>query len=195
MRSSTGKRRGTPATTAHWTAAAGTALTAMAYLAAWLYPAVDLELTESLIYAFGLEFFIVHAGVMVPAARAGGHSRALLIAAIYLLIALAVGIGLGPWTFIGFAYLTVLEILPALQDRAEDLAVTALAGAGKAALYFVVIVTAFLLPVPLLGVTPDVDAALALDISGVTDPGPQNVLCAGFVYFAVLAGVRWRLAR
>jgi hypothetical protein len=176
-----------------WTAVGGTALTAAAYLAVWLFPAFDIELTKAFVIAFGLEFFLVHAGTLVPAARAGGRSRATLIAAIYVLIAIAVGLGLGPWTFLNFAYLTALEIVPALRDRAEDVAVTALAGAGKAALYLVVIFTAMLLPVPKLGVTADVESALALSITGVTNPGPQNLLFGGFLYFSILAYVRARL--
>jgi hypothetical protein len=177
-----------------WSAAAATALTAVAYLALWLYPGRDTELTRSFVVAFGLEFFLVHAGIMVPAARAAGPARAALIAGVYFLIAAAVGVGLGLWTFIGFAYLTALEIVPSLRARADEVALTALAGAGKALLYFAVLVTTMLLPVPRLGVSPEVEAALALSISGITDPGPHNILCAGVVYFALLAVVRARLS-
>jgi len=170
-----------------WSAAAATALTAAAYLALWLFPGRDTDLTRSFVVAFGLEFFLVHAGVMVPAARAAGRARTALIAGVYFLIAAAVGLGLGLWTFIGFAYLTALEIVPSLRARADEVALTALAGVGKALLYFAVVFTAMLLPVPRLGVSPDVESALALSISGVADPGPHNILCAGVAYFAILA--------
>jgi len=130
---------------------------------------------------------------MVPAARSAGRARAALIAGAYVLIAVAVGLGFGLWTFIGFAYLTALEIVPSLRARAEELALTALAGLGKALLYLAVLFAAMLLPVPRLGVSPEIESALALSISGVTDPGPQNVLCAGVVYFSILAWVRGRL--
>ncbi|HVS15929.1 MAG TPA: carbon-nitrogen hydrolase family protein [Thermoanaerobaculia bacterium] len=112
----------------------------------------------------------------------------------YLLLALGVWIGLGLWTFVSFAYLMALEILPALRQRGEDLLVTAIAGAGKAALYFAAVVVAMVIPVPRLGVTPEVEAELGLDLRGVTDPGPQNVLLAGVAFFAILAFVRGRLA-
>jgi hypothetical protein len=188
------RRRPEPVTVP-WSAVAGTALTAVAYLVVWLAPTLDLELTRALITAFFLEFFILHAGLMVPAARSVHPARGFLVAAVYLLAGVGVGIGLGPWAFVSFCYLTLTEILPALRAKGDDLVTTAIAGGGKAALYFVVLVPAMLLPVPRLGITEAIENELAIGLRGIGDPGPQNVLLAGVVFFAVLAYVRAQLAR
>ena len=188
------ERRQSPGAVGPRVSVVGTVLTSGAYLLVWLAPDLDRDLTRSLIDAFFLEFFIVHAGLMVPVTRAFDRRRGLLVAAIYLLASAGVGIGFGARTFVIFLYLTAMEIVPALRAQAGELAVIALAGLGKALLYFVVIVPAMILPVPRLGISAEVESDLALSLQGVGDPGPQNVLCAAFVFFAVLAWFRGRLA-
>lgn len=194
------------------TALAPRFMTAAAYLAVWLVPGqVPAALARALFLGMVLEFLLLHSyaflnlatGVERAAsfgARLRGSLTVLGFGSFYLLMAGAIGWATHSATL-------VWTIVWLLGGRIFELAVagdSAAAGETRTAswmryllLYIFLAILTSVVPLPALGLTPEIVAGFHLPGSGTWVEKPQSALAFGFLYFGLGAyfDLRARLRR
>jgi len=176
-----------------------------AYLVAWIAPGrMDPAVVRGLVLAMLVEFLVVHAsgflGISALAgervARLGRAAVVLGLALLYLLFAGAMGLAFRSWTPVAtIGWLAGSRLVTVLVDpRDADAERSRQAGlwAASGALYVVFAILTAVLPIPRLGIRPDVVARLALPGSGLWIEQPQVPLAFGFLYFAAFGLVELR---
>ena len=173
---------------------------------AWIDPRrFGLGLVVSLMVVMLLEFIVMHAGVVIGTVT---HSRALDrqektrriggFGLLYGLFAVAWAVAFRqPWVVPSFAWLLLGKVaavwLFPVPAAAEVLRQQRIWGYSAMAYLGGVGLTLFL-PLPLLGMQPDVVDALNLPGSGAWIDEPHRVLAFGVVYFAAQAAIDWFVA-
>ena len=170
--------------------------TAGAFLVTWIAPTTFGELALSrMMLVMLLEFVVVHSAAFmgtVALAPAGRGKRALGIlgfGAFYSLFAAGMGLAFHSWwPVIAFALLTTNRLLGVLVGQVPDAEQKAFIQTGWAASVLFYLGGCFLtilLPIPALGITPEVVAAQHFSATGLWIAQPQRVLAFGVVYFAL----------
>lgn len=168
-----------------------------AFLSVWSFPRRIHALTVTDFLAIMIiEFIVIHSSGFlhrITFSKEGTRKKAgtfLGMLAFYLVVAAGVAFGIGsPWLFVSFLGLTVLKLPSVLFSGRPDEKRIRTAGkdwALTAALYlFGIFATAFL-PIPKLGLTPDVVKELKLPGSGLWIDEPHRLIAFGCFYFGIL---------
>jgi len=144
---------------------------------------------------FVLEFILVHASVLLGAlatAATGTGERILATMALATFYGLFVGaIALGfrsRMLLMSFVWLIVGRFVAlAIGISEQDASLLAMRSAAAVALYVVLVMASIFLPVPRLGITPEIAAATRLpNASGVWIDEPHRAVAAATVYFLAL---------
>ena len=186
--------------------------TAVTYLAAWLVPgSVPVALARALFLGMVLEFLLLHSDAFLNlatgvdkgasfGARLRGSLAVLVFGSIYLLMAGAIGWATHSTT-------PVWTIAWLLGGRIFEVAVvgdSASAGETRTAswlrhlfLYIFLAILTSVVPLPALGLTPEIVTGFHLPGSGTWVEKPQSALAFGFLYFGLGAyfDLRARLRR
>ncbi len=171
-------------------------LTAAAFAVTWAAPTTFGERALSaMMLVMLLEFVVVHSAAftgavaITPLPRGKRAAAVLGLSAFYFLFAGAMGLAFHRWwPVFAFAALTLNRLLGVLLGRAEAPEQKAMVMRGWAASVAFYVGGCFLtlfLPLPALGVTPEIVAAQHLNASGVWIDEPQRVLAFGVVYFGL----------
>ncbi|MEO8160105.1 MAG: hypothetical protein ABI588_01695 [Arenimonas sp.] len=184
-------------------AAAPDALTSLAYAWTWLRP-LDYrqDAVKTLMLVMLLEFLVVHSGafigtiVLSDAESKKYKTLAILgFGAFYMLFAGAFSLAFQAWwpawTFLWllasrFAMVWLLP-LPRSDEAARQMRLWALSVAAYLGAVFVGV----LLPLPKLGITPEIVPTLGLSGSGLWVEFPHTVMASGMLYFAAVAWSKW----
>ena len=167
------------------------------FVTTWFTPdALGEEMIIRLMFVMIIEFFVVHAtgfyaGISFsegPWWKRGGMGLGLL--AFYLVFGLAFSAaygGLFPlYAMLALLVPKVIGILGQAQtDSNTQLALMA-NWAAMVCMYLFAIFATLIFPVPSFGITPEVIAALELDMTGEWPEHPYKVIAAGALYFAGL---------
>lgn len=180
------------------------ALTAATFATVWIAPQLlGIGWVPVLMAAMVLEFLAIHAGAIIGTflldSRRSRSTKTRAIAglgAFYLLFVLGVALTFGqPWVIASFAWLLFAKAVTVwtspVPREAEAMHQRRLWGVSGAAYLFGALATV-LLPLPALGITPEVVADLGLTATGLWVEEPQRLLAFGTIYFAILAAVKWR---
>lgn len=171
---------------------------ATAFLVTWLRPfALGERVVEYFLITMLLEFIIVHSTALMGAvAMSDEPGRAKLkslvgLAGLYTLFVAGFAVGFGVWwpllAFWGLTFNRMLGVILGEAPRGRERQYVK-AGWALSVVYFLVGATAVtFLPIPELGVTPDVRAQLALPGGGLWIDEPQRVLAFGVFYFGLTA--------
>ena len=174
-------------------------LTSAMFLCGWIAPGVlGYPRVRDLMLLMLIEFIVMHSSAFTAAVLGADNvsrfKRALFLVgltAFYMIFVLAFSLAFSStWPIWGFLWLFVSRFLQLFTSNAEAKAklqrlwsgwlVSALAYIGG------VFLTAFV-PLPSLGITPEVIANLHLTGSGLWIDKPWTVLAFGTIYFALLA--------
>jgi hypothetical protein len=187
--------------------AAGDLSLATLFLVTWIAPGASLALPLSVaLLTMLLEFVVVHStGFMGSVALADGpraeRARKVLgLGGFYTLFVGGFALGFGTWwPLIAFWGLTLNRSIAVLFDphpgRAQRLRIRKSWAAITLSYLAAVFLTTFM-PMPGLGITPDVVRAAELPASGLWVDQPERVVAAGFLHFllsgvSALLGHRW----
>ena len=178
-----------------------------AMLASWIAPSLlGVGMIKVAVTTFLLEFLAIHSAAFMGAAFTAASSprsrlRALLVlAVVYLLLAAGFTAALGDWwPLLAFALLLAGRVGTAWKQLGAPPGQAALAGrdmlndwVSSQVLYIPWVFAGVMLPLPSLGVTPEVVAAAGLSGTGEWVERPQTVLAAGAGYFLCRAWLQWR---
>lgn len=190
-------------TVARAIAAAPDAVTCASFLLLWIAPtALGPDAVRGALLLMVVEFLLIHATAMLggtlEARRGDGRSpipALLLFGALYLGMVGAFALAFGQWwplAAMGWLLLGKLRTLfgadggeAARQQRKDDWALSMMAYLGG-------VVATSLLPLPRLGLQPEVVATLGLPGSGQWIESPQTGIAFGALYFGFLAWAKWR---
>jgi hypothetical protein len=170
--------------------------TAGAFLITWIAPtAFGEQALSKLMLVMLLEFVVVHSAAFMgtvaiaPAARGKRALGILGLGAFYSLFAGGMGLAFHSWwPVIAFAALTTNRLLGVLLGQVPDAEQKAFIQMGWAASVLFYLGGCFLtilVPIPALGITPEVVAAQHFSATGLWIAQPQRVLAFGVVYFAL----------
>lgn len=179
------------------------ALSAGVFLAAWLFPLHwGNALVGNLLLVMLLEFIVVHSsgflGMTVLDTSASRARRVLAVlgfGAFYLSFVLAFAfIFQRTWAIWAFSWLLVSKLAsiwfePSTAESARQQQLWAL----SAVCYVLGAFATTLLPLPRLGITPEVVSQLGLPGSGLWVEQPQKVVAFGLLYFGLLAAAKWMM--
>ena len=183
---------------------------ALAFLATWWSPWPQGPLSQgSMESIFGVEFFAIVAALLIgpPLGKSGLRfsfleARRIVVGAVCIAFAAWFGWRTGLWWAAAALVLLIADkLLFAVRLRrrsdgtfadADAKLHYAVEAAVRAAIFALALGIATALPWPALGVLPD-SAELAAT-SGDATSGPHVVLVAGFLHFATLAALKFRLA-
>jgi hypothetical protein len=180
------------------------AITATAYLSAWLFPlAWSPDLVRNLMLLMLLEFIVIHSNAFLMGTLGNdsiSHVRRLFtvlgIGMFYLAFvggfALAFDAWWPVWSFLWLLIAKWIGVFLRPRHAAEELAKQAGIWLSSVVLYLLAVFATTLLPVPAFGITDEVLAVLSLPGSGLWVEHPQTVVAAGLVYFSGLAVLKWR---
>jgi len=182
------------------------AVTAALFLIAWIDPSIPgPEYVKNLMLVMLIEFIVMHSSAFYSViATAGGESairRSLFLiglSAFYLTFVVGFALAFdSTWPLFAFGWLFVsrfihLWVHPA-QSGAEAARMMSLWGASALA-YLVGAFATVMLPLPALGIAPEVIASMHLPGSGEWIERPYTVLAFGTFYFAVQAWVKYALS-
>jgi hypothetical protein len=204
---------GAPGRLAAVTALGPRFLTAGAYLAAWVVPErLPPGLAKALLVGLILEFLLTHSypflnillgtgkGASVER-RVGASLGVLGFGAIYLLMAGVIGWAtqsMTPvWTIVWLLGSRIFEIVIAGEPSSAAAQTRTASWMRNVWLYLLLIVLTAIVPLPALGLTPEIVAGLHLPGSGDWVEQPQHALAFGFLYFGLGAyfDLRARLRR
>jgi hypothetical protein len=96
------------------------------------------------------------------------------------------------WSFLWLLIGKWIGVIVRPKHASEELGKQAGIWLSSVALFLLAVIATAILPIPALGISSDVLQTLNLPGSGLWVEKPQTVVCAGFVYFAGLAWVKWR---
>ena len=180
------------------------ALTCLAYLWTWLLPLqFDAGAVKTLMLVMLMEFLCVHSGgflgVTVLADDVTRMKKTLAIAGLgcfYLMFAAAFSLAFHAWwpvfTFVwllGSRFALVwLSPVPRESETGRQMTLWAISVAAYLAAVFLGVI----LPIPHLGITPEVISTLGLEGGGLWIEKPQTVIASGAFYFAVMAWSKWK---
>lgn len=168
------------------------------FLATWLSPdSVRPGLAKTLVLVMLLEFIVVHSAGFMGVALAGGMPAArktlatLGLGGFYTLFVAGFALAFKTaWPLVSFWGLTANRLLGALFHRGpgdEAMAYVVRSWAGGAVFYLLFAFVTVLLPVPRLGLTPDVVAKLGLEGGGLWIDEPWRPVAFGTLYFTAVA--------
>lgn len=182
------------------------ALTALVFVAAWVAPLHwGRELVGNLMLVMLLEFLVVHSGgfigqvVLSPDASRTAKTGAVVgFGAFYMIFVLAFALAFHrPWAIAAFSWLLLgklvtvwLSPVPAATEAQRQ----RLLWGTSVVLYLGGVFLTVLLPLPRLGLQPDVVAQLGLPGKGLWVEHPHTVIAFGTLYFGALAAIKWRSA-
>ena len=181
-------------------------ITAAIFLITWIAPQhIGIERIEDLTTLMLIEFFVVHssgfyAGIlaMTQASRAKGVLALLGLAAVYAIFMLTfLLIVKNPWPVYAFLWLLASRFVHVLFAPADSDATIQRAvhlWAISVAAYVLGATATLLLPLPQLGVTPEVIGSLQLSSGGEWSARPYTVLAFGALYFAIQAWAKFALS-
>jgi hypothetical protein len=185
-------------------AAVPDAITSGAFFCAWIAPAtIGYQRVRDLMLLMLIEFIVMHSGGftagILSAENVSRSKRALSLAGLtmfYMLFVLAFSLAFSStWPIWGFLWLFVSRFLQLFTSRAEtDVKMQRMLGAWIVSVLTYLggaFFTAFV-PLPALGITPEVISALHLQGSGLWIEQPWTVIAFGAFYFAVLAWSKFR---
>ena len=180
------------------------ALTCLAYLWTWLQPlAFDAGMVKTLMLVMLMEFLVVHSGGFLGVTVLNDDwtklrkSMALLgLGAVYLMFAAAFSLAFKAWwpvlTFVwllGARFAVVwLSPIPRESEAGRQMALWGISVAA----YLAAVFAGVILPIPQLGITPEVISTLGLVGGGLWVEKPQTVIASGAIYFAVMAWSKWK---
>lgn len=183
------------------------ALTAGYFLMLWLQPDIfgDGHVETGLLIML-VEFLTVHAGGMLGGVAldpdTARRKRLQFIAAVglfYLAFAAMLMLAFGQWwplLVIGWLLLAkFLRVLPGRAMTKEEATWQMQLWALSVVLYLGGVVLTLLLPLPRLGLSPDVVATLGIAGSGVWVESPHRLMAFGVLYFGALAAAKGTLHR
>jgi len=174
---------------------------------AWVAPEwIGVQWIRYVVLLMLMEFIVIHSSGFMGAAVWGSARKAprglviLGFGAFYTLFVGGFALVFKTWApLVGFWVLTLNRLLGAVVGQADgkEKALVMRGWAACTLFYLLVVFATTLLPVPRLGVTPEI--AIAANIpgdSGLWVTRPYTVLAAGFVYFTAcavseLSGHRW----
>jgi hypothetical protein len=167
------------------------------FLAAWVRPGLGGAGTIGrLLLVMLLEFIVIHSAPFMGMAgwSDAAPSRKLMqvlgLGGFYSLFVVGFALAFHTWApLLGFWGLTLNRLLGPLVGQArsgEERALMQRGWAAGALFYLAAVGLTTVLPVPSLGVTPEVIAAAHLPSSGLWVSQPYRVLAAGFLYFTGL---------
>lgn len=175
------------------------ALTSAAFLCAWIAPGwIGYERVRNFMLLMLIEFVVMHSSAFTAAIfnteNLSRFKRALFLTgltAFYMIFVLAFSLAFGStWPIWGFLWLFVSRFLHLFVSNGESRAqVQSMLGAWvvSALAYILGAILTALVPLPALGITPEVIRALHLSGSGLWIEQPWTVLAFGVLYFALLA--------
>jgi len=189
-------------------AAAPSAGMAAVFLLAWIDPAyLGPAYVKNLMLVMLFEFIVMHStimcGVIIAQSDSSRGLRVLLLlgmTAFYALFVLAFAYAFQSWWPLWvFAYLFVcrfMYVLASSGDVERRFAAAAAVWGVSALAYLGGAFFTVLVPLPRLGITPEVVAAMDLsrNMSGAWIDKPWIVLAFGAIYFAVQAAAQYRFA-
>jgi len=178
-------------------AAAPDLLFAGVFLATWIVPtALGAQMVGYLMLTMLLEFVIMHSSGIMGTTAYGplpGGRKTLAVVGLglfYSLFVLGFCLAFGTWwPFVAFWTLTGNRLLGALIGQAPEGEEKRFVQQGWAVAALAYLVLAFfttLVPMPALGITPEVVAGQHLPGSGLWVDQPQRVIAFGFLYFAAV---------
>lgn len=182
------------------------AITAGVFLSAWIAPGVvGPERIKNLMLTMLIEFIVVHSsgfygGIMAmrDTSRLQREFALLGLAAFYLIFVVAFSLGFGStWPIWAFVWLLGSRFVHLWFAPASDNAATTrlmMLWAVSVAAYVLGAIATVLLPLPALGITPDVITALHLSGSGEWIERPYTVLAFGTLYFGIQAWAKYALS-
>ena len=179
------------------------ALTALLYLVTWIAPLHwGTDVVGNLMLVMLLEFLVVHSGgfigmkVLDPNASRTSKTVAVIgFGLFYMIFVLAFSlafkrswvIGAFAWLLLGKLVTVWFSPLPAARESDRQRELWGLSVLAYIGWVFVTV----LLPLPRLGLQPDVVAQLGLPGSGLWVEKPHTVIAFGLLYFATLAWMKW----
>jgi hypothetical protein len=177
--------------------AAPDAALALLFVCAWIAPTAGRpELVQHLMLVMLLEFIIIHSSAFMGSLwvheRGGTAALGVLgLGAFYTLFVGGFALAFHTWWPIGvFWGLTLNRLLPILlgqAPRGEEAALLGRSWATHALLYLLGVGLTVVLPVPRLGLTPDVVGGLHLIGSGLWVSQPWRLIAFGALYFGGVA--------
>ncbi|MBD9369794.1 hypothetical protein [Xanthomonas sp. XNM01] len=182
------------------------AATAAGFLLLWWAPHwLPDQALQTAVAVMAVEFILLHATAMLGtrALSAGGgvparwRGLAGLVLVYLLFVAVWAWMFQALWPLLAFAWLLLGKLWLLVRPPAGDARRQLLSDWALASLAYVgACLTTALLPLPRLGLTPEVVAASGLQGGGLWVEQPQTVAVAGLLYFALVAVARmwgWRL--
>lgn len=167
-----------------------------AFLVVWIHPLHYGDKTVSrFMMVMLLEFFVVHSTGFLNAVAFSGDSllrrAAMFLGLLAFYVLMVGGISLGFGTFsplLAFLALMVSKFPAAVVQRhpGEGMSFAMTQWAAMVVCYLAAVFAGVILPLPTLGVTPDVIALQQFEGSGAWLEAPQTVLASGFIYFTLL---------
>ena len=179
------------------------AATAAAYIVTWIAPlAWRADAVTFLMMVMLLEFLVVHSGgfigITLLSDRLGRRGKSLAVigfGAFYLLFAGAFSLAFHSWWPVAsFSWLLATKFVQVWLTplpRAEEAQRFTAFWALSVLAYLFAVFAGVILPMPALGITPEVIASLHLEGGGVWIERPQTVIASGTIYFALLAWSKW----
>lgn len=181
------------------------AITAAVFLTAWIDPSLPGPAAiKNLMLTMLMEFLVVHSSGFyagIAAANVSRIARVTLLAGLSLFYVIFIGafaaVFDSSWPIFAFAWLFVCRFFhlwmrpgPAARETGSQLALWAI----SVATYVLGGLATVMLPLPALGITTEVIAAMHLPGSGEWIDRPYTVLAFGTLYFAVQAYAKYKLA-
>ncbi len=179
-------------------------ISAVVFLAAWLFPLRwGNALVSNLLLVMLLEFIVVHSsGFLGMTVLDGSASRSRKVLAVlgfgvfYLCFVLAFAfIFQRTWAIWAFSWLLLSKLAtiwfePSTAESTRQQQLWAL----SAVCYVLGAFATTLLPLPRLGLTSEVVSQLGLPGSGLWVEQPHKVVAFGLLYFGLLAAAKWSMA-
>lgn len=182
------------------------AITASVFLTAWIAPAVaGPERIKNLLLTMLIEFIVVHSsgfyGGIMAMSDASRLKRALAmlgLGAFYMIFIFAFSLIFGStWPIWAFLWLLGSRFVHLWVAPVEDAAATTRTmqlWAASVAAYVLGAIATVILPLPALGITPEVIESLHLKGSGEWIERPYTVLAFGTLYFGIQAWAKYALS-
>ncbi|MFT3805677.1 hypothetical protein [Arenimonas sp.] len=189
---------------ARWISVLPDALTSLAYLVTWFSPLLwKHDAVNFLMLVMLLEFLVVHSGAFIgavvlsdKASRRYKTVAMLGFGAFYMLFAGAFSLAFDSWwPVLTFGWLMLAKfalIWLAPVPKTEEAQRQMTLWAFSVAAYLAAVFMGVILPLPRFGLGAELVAQLQLPGSGLWIEKPHTVIAGGFVYFGLLAWMKWK---